>query len=136
MKRCPECYHVYDDEERFCETDGQELLADPAPSPKPEVVVTAAPARPVWWPAAAVGIVIGIVFGAGVFGAALMFARPESNERPVATPPSTVHERVIPGRVVAASSSAPAPAPEASPSPVAEQQPANAPSPAPNTETK
>ena len=136
MKRCPECYHVYDDGERFCETDGQELLADPALLPKPEVVVTPAPARPVWWPAAAVGIVIGIVFGAGVFGAALLFARPESNDHPAVTPPATVHERVIPGRVVTASTSAPTPVPEASPSPAAEQQPAAAPTPAANTETK
>jgi hypothetical protein len=136
MKRCPECYHVYDDEERFCETDGRELLADPAVSLKPEVVVTAAPAKPVWWPAAAVGIVIGVVFGAGVFGAALMFARTESNDSSVATSPTTVHERVIPNRVVATSNAAPTPVPEASPSPTPEQQAAASPSPAANTEAK
>lgn len=30
MKRCPECYEVYEDIEKFCELDGQPLLADPA----------------------------------------------------------------------------------------------------------
>jgi hypothetical protein len=30
MKRCPECYQVYEDSEKFCELDGQLLFADPA----------------------------------------------------------------------------------------------------------
>lgn len=30
MKRCPECYEVYENSEKFCEMDGQPLLADPA----------------------------------------------------------------------------------------------------------
>jgi len=134
MKRCPECYHVYDDQEKFCETDGHELLMDPAPSPKAEVVATAAPSRPMWWPAAALGIVIGVVFGAGVFAAALLLATPESKERPVASPATEVHERTVPNRVVSAS--VPTPEPEASPSPDPEQQAAAAASPAANTETK
>lgn len=29
MKRCPDCYEVYDEGEKFCELDGQQLLADP-----------------------------------------------------------------------------------------------------------
>jgi cytoskeletal protein RodZ len=33
MKRCPECYEVYESGERFCEVDGQRLLADPALHP-------------------------------------------------------------------------------------------------------
>lgn len=30
MKRCPRCYETYDGPEKFCELDGQLLLADPA----------------------------------------------------------------------------------------------------------
>ena len=30
MKRCPECYEVYEDSEKFCELDGQPLFVDPA----------------------------------------------------------------------------------------------------------
>src|ERR1044071_1045052 len=99
MKRCPECYHVYGDEERFCETDGHELLADPAFSPKAEVVATAPVARTMWWPAAALGIVIGVVFGAGVFAAALLFSTPQANEHPLVSPAPEVHERAVSNRV-------------------------------------
>src|SRR5690242_14979721 len=104
MKRCPECYHVYNDQEKFCEADGHELLADPAFSPKTEVVASAS-ARPVWWPAAALGIVIGIVFGAGVFAAAMLLATPAANDRSVATPATAIPERALPNRVVSASNS-------------------------------
>lgn len=30
MKRCPDCYEIYDESENFCELDGQRLLTDPA----------------------------------------------------------------------------------------------------------
>lgn len=30
MRRCPECYEIYNDGESFCEVDGQRLLDDPA----------------------------------------------------------------------------------------------------------
>ena len=135
MKRCPECYHVYDDQERFCETDGHELLADPALSPKPEVVATAPSSRPMWWPAAALGIVIGTLFGAGVFAAAVLFSTKESNERPVAKPATELHEKALPNRVVSTSNSAPTPEPEASPSPDPEQAAAT-PAPAAGTDNK
>ena len=136
MKRCPECYHVYDDQEKFCETDGHELLADPALSPKSEAVATPPSPKPVWWPAAALGIVIGTVFGAGVFAAALLFSTKESNERPVVSPAVEVHEKALPNRVVSASNSAPTPEPEASPLPDPEVQAAGAPTPTANTDNK
>src|SRR5688572_16909752 len=114
MKRCPECYASYDDEQRFCENDGQELLADPSYSPKPEVVVVnSAPAKPMWWLAAALGVLIGIVFGAGVFVVALLVSRPEKVENPAATQASEVKEKVFPNRAVATSNPAPTPEPEA-----------------------
>jgi type IV secretory pathway VirB10-like protein len=30
MRRCPECYEIYEEGERFCEVDGRPLLNDPA----------------------------------------------------------------------------------------------------------
>lgn len=135
MKRCPECYEAYDDAQKFCENDGRELLPDPAYSPKPEVVVVnAAPARPLWWPAAVVGILIGVVFGAGVFVVALLVSSPEKSDHPTASETTAVREQALPNRAVARST--PTPEPEASPSPDAEEEAAAEPSPASNTETK
>jgi len=136
MKRCPECYQVYNDDERFCETDGQELLADPAISPKPEAAAPTSSAKPVWWPATALGIVIGVVFGAGVFAAAMLFSTSQSDERSGASRATEVHESNIPNRVVAASNPVHTPEPEPSPSPDPEQQAATQPSPQANTEKK
>ena len=136
MKRCPECYEAYDDEQKFCENDGHELLADPAYSPKPEVVVAnPAPARPMWWPAAVLGILIGVIFGAGVFVVALLVSTPEKSEQP-ATQATEVKERTLPNRAIATSNPAPTPEPEASPSPDSEEEAEAEPSPATNTETK
>jgi hypothetical protein len=136
MKRCPECYQVYGDQERFCEADGHELLADPIPSPKPEVVPTASPAKPVWWPAVTFGVLIGVIFGAGIFAVALFLSPRESNEHPAAGPASEIHERTLPTRVVTASNSVPTPEREASPSPASEQQAEAEQSPGANTENK
>ena len=71
MKRCPQCYVDYAETERFCEADGQELLADPASAPDSSRVVVQAPtaAGPSWLPAAILGVLIGIGIGAGIFAA-------------------------------------------------------------------
>jgi hypothetical protein len=136
MKRCPECYHIYNDDERFCENDGHELLADPALAPKVEEVATTSSAGPTWWPAAAVGVLIGIIFGAGVFAAGFIFSTSEGNERRAASPATEVHEKALPNRAVATSTPAHAAEPEASLSPEEEQQAETQPSPAVNTENK
>ena len=116
MKRCPECYEAYDDQQKFCENDGRELLPDPAYSPKPEVVVVnAAPGRAVWWPAAALGVLIGVVFGAGVFVVALLVSTPEKTYHPKSSEAIEVREKSLPNRSVAKSS--PTAEPEVSPSP-------------------
>src|SRR5215211_1541459 len=102
MKRCPECYEAYDDEQRFCENDGHELLANPSYSPQPEVVVVkSAPARPLWWPAAVLGVLIGVVFGAGVFLLALLVSTPEKSEQPAASQATEVREKAVSNRAVA-----------------------------------
>ena len=136
MKRCPECYEAYADEAKFCETDGHELLADPAALAKPEPVVAAAPAQPVWWPAAALGVLIGVIFGAGVFTVAFMFPRPQAEEKPSTPQATEVQERVLPHHAATASTSVPTSEPEASPSPDPEVQAQAGPSPATNTENK
>lgn len=137
MKRCPECYHVYGDEERFCETDGHELLADPALTPQPEVAVTPQSAGPTWLPAAALGVLFGIIVGAGVFAAGFIFSNSEANEHPAAAKSaSEVHEKTLPNRVVATSNPAPTTEPDPSPSPDAETQAEAEASPAVNTENK
>lgn len=137
MKRCPECYEAYDDEQRFCENDGHGLLADPAYSPKPEVVVVnSTPGKPMWWPAAALGVLIGVVFGAGVFVVALLVSNQEKTEQPAATQATEVREKALPNRAVVTSNPAPTVEPEESPSPDSEEEAEAEPSPATNTETK
>lgn len=136
MKRCPQCYEAYDDAERFCEADGQELLADPTFSPPVEPVTAPPLAAPaVWWPAAALGVLVGVVIGAGVFAAGSLMSTSESNESHAT---SSVAEPREPTRTrpVVASNSAPTPAAEESPSPEAEEQPSAAPSPAAAAEEK
>ena len=136
MKRCPECYEAYGDGAKFCETDGHELLADPAALPKREAVVTAAPAQQVWWPAAALGVLIGVIFGAGVFAVTFMVSRPQAEDKPTTNTGSEVHEKVVPYRAATVSNSVPTPEPEASPSPDSAAQADAKPSPATNTENK
>ena len=121
MKRCPECYRTYDDEEKFCEADGRDLLADPVFSPRSEVVATAPTAKPVWWPAAIIGVVVGVVFGAGIFAAAMLFSDSERREPAQTTPATELRERPAPLHATVASSVT-APTPVASPSPEAEEQ--------------
>lgn len=136
MKRCPECYETYGDEAKFCEADGHDLLADPTQVPKPEIVVAAAPAQQVWWPAAALGVLIGLIVGAGVFMVAFVIPRPQAEEKSPTTQGTEVPERVVAHRAVIASSSLPTPEPEASPSPSSEVQAAAEQSPTVNAENK
>jgi hypothetical protein len=136
MKRCPECYEAYDDGLKFCETDGHELLADPAYSPKPEVVVVdRLPDRASWWPAASFGVLIGIIVGAGVFAVAMLVSTPGPNEAPARTQATEVRDSALPSRAVARTNSAPTPEPEPSPSPEASEEAEAEASPPTNTET-
>ena len=130
MKRCPQCYEAYEDEEKFCEADGQALLADPTFSPPVETVPAPPPAaRAVWWPAAALGILVGVVIGAGIFAAGSLMSAPEPDETHASN--RTVEPReTVPTRPVATSTSAPTPQAEESPSPEAEEPADAAPSPA------
>ena len=123
MKRCPQCYEAYEDEEKFCEADGQELLADPALSP-PVGTIAAAPtvAKAVWWPAAALGILVGVVIGAGIFAAGSLMSASESHEAPTASRATQTREINTPPRTVVASNSAPTPEAGEKPSPESDEQ--------------
>lgn len=131
MKRCPQCYEVYDSEERFCEADGQELLADPTLAP--EAPVHAIPptppvsvAGPTWLPVAALGVLIGIGIGASIFAAVMLSSGSKENEPTVVREaPREVRERPA---ELQATVEKPAPTAEAevSPSPEGEEEKAEA----------
>ena len=75
MKRCPECYGVYDNSERFCETDGQLLLTDPALSvvedDEDDNASLSSHARVAsnreYWLTGIVGVMVGILVCAGLY---------------------------------------------------------------------
>ena len=125
MKRCPECYEVYPDEERFCEADGQELLADPAPSPEPlqaAVPPASTVAGPTWLPAAALGVLIGIGIGASVFAAVMLSSGSEDKEPQVVRESPVALRETAPSLRASAANPAPTAEPEESPSPEDEEQ--------------
>jgi hypothetical protein len=129
MKRCPQCYEVYDAEERFCEADGQELLADPtlAPEPPAQTMSPTPPvsvAGPTWLPAAALGVLIGIGIGASIFAAVMLSSGSKENEPPVVREaPREVRPAELRATV---ERPAPTAEPEVSPSPEAEEEQAEA----------
>ncbi|HKY41721.1 MAG TPA: hypothetical protein VJM50_01395 [Pyrinomonadaceae bacterium] len=124
MKRCPQCYEVYDESERFCEADGQELLADPTSAPEPSQYVAPAPpaAGPSWVPAAILGILIGIGIGAGIFAAITLSSGSKENEPQVVREAPEVRQSAPSVRATAVANPAPTAEPEASPSPEAEEE--------------
>ena len=70
MRRCPECYEVYENGERFCEVDGQRLLADPALRPSiEETPATASPTPNAQqsWLTGLLGLAVGILLCAGAY---------------------------------------------------------------------
>ena len=137
MKRCPECYELYDDGLRFCETDGQKLLDDPAYSPERKVETVSPPRNgSSWWLAATLGVLIGIVFGGSFFAVVMFMSKSDNDEHPAKSEAAETKQPVLPERRVAAQTSAPTPEPDESPSPAPEEQPQTEPSPPTNTDTK
>lgn len=122
MKRCPQCYEAYEDEERFCEADGLELLADPTLSPRIETAAAPTAVKAVWWPAAALGILVGVVIGAGIFAAGSLISASESNELPATSRATEPRQSINPTRPAVTANSAPTPEAEGSPSPDSEEQ--------------
>lgn len=137
MKRCPQCYKAYDEGERFCETDGQELLADPTSVPESPAQVAPTPpaAGPTWLPATALGVLIGIGIGAGVFAAITLSSRSTDNE-PQAVREPEVREKAPASLRATVANPAPTAEPEESPSPEAEEEAEAAASPQTNETNK
>jgi hypothetical protein len=70
MRRCPECYEIYDDGERFCEVDGQRLLADPAftgTSHDNTFATSSAPHVGQPWLTGLVGVAVGILICSAIY---------------------------------------------------------------------
>jgi hypothetical protein len=124
MKRCPQCYEVYDESERFCEADGQELLADPTAAPERSQVMAQAPpaAGPAWVPAAILGVLIGIGIGAGIFAAITLTSGSKEDQPQVVREAPAVRERAPNLQATAVANPAPTAEPEASPSPETEEE--------------
>ena len=121
MKRCPKCYEVYDEEQRFCEADGQELLADPTSTPNPRAVPPPPPAAgSAWLPAAALGVLIGIGIGVGIFAVATLTSGSADAEPRVVSETPQVREQA-PLRTTV-TNPAPTPQAEESPSPEGEEE--------------
>lgn len=122
MKRCPQCYEVYDEEERFCEADGVELLADPTSTPNQRAVPPPPPvAGSAWLPAAALGVLIGIGIGVGIFAIATLTSGSADAEPRVVRETPPVREQAPTLRATVANP-APTPQAEESPSPEGEEE--------------
>lgn len=138
MKRCPECYEVYDDGERFCEADGQELLADPTAVPESQVLAAQPPPAvgPHWLPATALGVFIGIGIAGGVFAAITLSSGSTDNEPQALRESTEVREKAPTSLRATAGNPAPTQEPEESPSPEAEEEAETEASPQPSADNK
>lgn len=121
MKRCPQCYQVYDESERFCEVDGQELLANPTVAPRSQpAALTSVATTLTWLPAVGLALLIGIGIGAALFAAMMFSSGSTANELPPVREAREVRE---PAPTVRASvANAATPEATESPSPEAEEE--------------
>jgi hypothetical protein len=137
MKRCPQCYEVYDESERFCEVDGKELLTDPAAAPEPQAASPAPPAAGAsWLPAATLGVLIGIGIGAGIFAAITLSSASKEADPQVVREAPEYREQAPSVRATAVANPAPTAEPEESPSPEAEEEAQAEASPQPTEDNK
>jgi hypothetical protein len=115
---------VYNESERFCEADGQELLADPTSAPATSQVVAPAPpaAGPSWLPAAILGVLLGIGIGAGIFAAITLSSGSKDDDPRVVREAPDYREKAPSGPATAVANPAPTAEPEESPSPEAEEE--------------
>ncbi|MGI8734311.1 MAG: hypothetical protein ACR2LM_13550 [Pyrinomonadaceae bacterium] len=124
MKRCPECYEVYENFEKFCELDGQPLLADPALSaadvkntqPGPEGLHL----NRASWLTGIIGVMAGIVICVGVYTAYTLGSMEEGSKNQEAP----VHASRMQNQLQQMR-----PAPARIPEPEPEAEPAETPSP-------
>ncbi len=133
MQRCPQCYQIYEDHEKYCEIDGQRLLPDPllyldAEESLEEVNVKADQFY-TSWTTALIGVLSGIIICVGCYAIysiwTLQVNAPPSDPPPYVsrlsdTVPTTSPTSVR--RPEAAPSMSDSPSPE--PEPLAEAAPA------------
>ena len=105
MRRCPECYEIYENGERFCELDGQPLLADPALRPVVEespTVTQPATSTQQSWLTGLLGLTVGILLCAAAYAVyALSTAGDSEDQKPgysAQTQPAIQAERPAPPR--------------------------------------
>lgn len=134
MKRCPECYEAYDDSERFCELDGQALLAEPtlaAPrvdnSPSgfvpPQIHPGESTSQREAWFIGTAGVVLGVVICVGGYVAYITWTADSGFKEPSAPAfTSQSQEPSQPSRQ---------PAPRADMTPAVEEMAATEPEPSP-----
>jgi hypothetical protein len=136
MKRCPQCYQVYENTEAYCETDGQRLLDDPALLVEKEYLVPDAPVSTAGTGAVAtglIGVLTGVILcGAGYFAYSFLTSasdQPANEKVPLAAQVHESQPRPAPARVpdaVPSPSETPAEEEEAEASPEPSQAPVQA----------
>jgi hypothetical protein len=95
MKRCPECFEAYEDDEQFCEVDGQKLLVDPTETESVDLIAAerraSSPQRDAWLVGAA-GLVLGIVICASAY-MAIGFWTDDSESKETLAPATASQQR-------------------------------------------
>lgn len=83
MKRCPQCFEIYSDRERFCELDGQRLLTNPTVKDiEDHLPQESIPRGPGAWLSIVVGAVIGSSLSALIFSVFLLTGNPPKEAQP------------------------------------------------------
>ena len=122
MKRCPDCYEIYDEGEKFCDLDGQRLMIDPALSDADLERISvntdsASPSRQSWL-TGLVGVMGGIIICAVAYGAhSLWSMQSDPAEKEGSSYSSRVQEPVYSALPAPARMPEPTPHPSESPSP-------------------
>jgi hypothetical protein len=104
MKRCPQCYQVYENTEAYCEIDGQRLLADPATLVDSENLdASASTANQGVAASVLIGVLTGVILcGAGYFAYSFLSADsdpPASEQVPITAQVHEPRTRPAPARV-------------------------------------
>jgi hypothetical protein len=126
MKRCPECYEIYENSEKFCELDGHLLLADPAlldagddnTEPRPE----GRHLNRESWLTGLIGVMAGILLCAGVYAAYTLGSIDADSKDPKAPAYTTRMQGQLP-QIRQAPARIPEPVPTETPSPEVEVEP-------------
>jgi hypothetical protein len=129
MKRCPQCYAVYENTEAYCEADGQRLLDDPALLVQNKNLVFDAPASSANIAAVAtglIGVLTGVILcGAGYLAYSFLSSASDQPERERVPVAAQVHEPQTQAAIVRVPDAVPSP----SETPAEEKEPQPSPEP-------